>query len=192
MQKPALKYITPEEYLEREVAAEFRSEYYQGEIFALAGGSLNHNQIIGNVYAPLHHNQKHHKCRVAMSDLRLWVEERGLFTYPDIMIICDKPQLYNDRSDTISNPLIIFEVLSESTKNYDRSEKFEFYRSISTFQEYILIDQYKIHIEQFHIGSEGKWVLTEYNDINDVLKLEKIDFQMPLQDIYSRVDFENG
>ena len=188
MQKPAKKYLTPDEYLELEQAAEFKSEYYQGEIFAFAGASINHNRIVGNLYSKLNHALTNKKCEAFMSDMRIWVKSKDLFTYPDVSVVCDKPQFYPDRDDTITNPLIIIEVLSESTKNYDRGEKFEFYRSITTFQEYVLIDQYKIHIEHFYIGVEGKWVLTEYNDIEDMLKLSKIDFQIPIIDVYHRVD----
>ena len=132
---------------------------------------------------------KNKNCRIFTNDMRIWIKAKELFTYPDITIVCDEPEFYTDRDDTITNPLIILEVLSESTKNYDRGEKFEFYRSIPMFQEYILIDQYNIHVEHFSIGVEEKWVLTEYNDINNILKLSKIDFQIPLQDIYNRVDF---
>jgi len=189
MPQPAIKYLTPEEYLALEEAAEFKSEYYQGEIFNMAGASFNHNQIILNVSSHLHQKQKNHKCRVAMNDLRLWVEANDLFTYPDILVICDKPQFYTDRNDTITNPKIIIEVLSESTKNYDRGEKFVFYRSIPTFREYILIDQYSVHIEQFCIGVDGNWVLKEYDDLNAVLKFSQIDFQIPFTDIYSQVKF---
>lgn len=190
MQKLAKKYYTPEEYLELEEAAEYKSEYYQGEIFAMSGASFNHNQIVLNVSTQLHQGQKNHNCRVAMSDLRLWVKEKDLYTYPDIIVICNNPEFYQDRNDTITNPKIIIEILSESTKNYDRGEKFVFYRSISTFQEYILIDQYSIHIEQFSKGAEGKWLLTEYNDINDILKFTKIDFQISLKDVYNLIEFE--
>jgi len=125
-----------------------------------------------------------------MTDLRLWIKDINLYTYPDIMVICNKPEFYPDRNDTITNPKIIVEVLSESTENYDRGKKFLFYRSIPTFQEYILIDQYSTHIEQFNIGSQGKWLLTEYNDINGILKFTKIDFQISLKDVYNLVEFE--
>ena len=190
MPQPATKYVSPEEYLALEEAAEFKSEYYQGEIFNRAGASMNHNQIILNVSSQLHQHQKNHNCRVAMNDLRLWIEANELFTYPDIMVICDKHQFYPDRNDTITNPKRIIEVLSESTENYDRGKKFLFYRSIPTFQEYILVDQYSIHIEHFYIGAEGNWILKEYDNLNDIIKFTKIDFQIPVTDIYSQVEFD--
>ena len=190
MQKPAKKYFTVQEYLELEDAAEYKSEYYKGEIFAMAGGSINHNQIIMNVGTPLNQAHPRHKCRSFATDLKLWIEEIDFFPYPDLMIICDKPQFYPGRTDIILNPLIIFEVLSRSTEAYDRGKKFQFYRSIPSFQEYILIDQYSVHIDQFYIDSTGKWSLRDYNDIKDGLKFSKIDFEIPLEKVYELVDFE--
>lgn len=191
MQKPAKKYFTVQEYLELEEIAESKSEYYKGEIFAMAGASSNHNQIIGNIYSQLHQTINKHNCRVFMSDLRLWIEQRELFTYPDIMIICDKLKFYADRDDTVINPHIIIEAISRSTEAYDRSKKFLFYRSIPTFQEYILINQYSPHIEQFYIGAENQWLFKDYNCISDILKFSKIDFEIPLEKIYYLVDFKS-
>jgi len=112
MQKPAKKYFTVEEYLKLEDSAEYKSEYYKGEIFAMAGGSINHNQIIMNVGTQLNQAHPRHKCRSFATELKLWVKEIDLFAYPDLMIICDKPQFYQARTDIILNPLIIIEVLS--------------------------------------------------------------------------------
>jgi len=190
MPQTATKYVSPEEYLALEEAAEFKSEYYQGEIFNMAGASINHNQIILNVISQLHQHQKNHNYRVVTNDLRLWIEAHALFTYLDIMVICAKPKFYPDRNDTITNPKIIIEVLSESTANYDRGNKFLFYRSIPTFQEYILVDQYSVHIEHFFIGDEGNWILKEYDNLNDIIEFTKIDFQIPITDIYYQVEFD--
>ncbi|MDZ7336626.1 MAG: Uma2 family endonuclease [candidate division KSB1 bacterium] len=181
------KYYSPEEYLALEETAEYKSEYYRGEIFALAGTSVNHNQIIVNTVSKLS-NRLDEKCRAFTTDVRLWIDEKDLFTYPDIMIVCGKIEFYPGRDDTITNPLVIIEVLSESTKNYDRGEKFVFYRAIPSFKEYILIDQYTVHVEHFYIGEQGKWVLTEYDNPDDILKFTKIDFQISLREIYHRVE----
>jgi len=183
------KYYSPEEYLVLEETAEFKSEYYQGEIFAMAGASVNHNQIMLNTVIKLNKDLTD-KCRIFVTDVRLWINKKELFTYPDIMIVYGKIEFYTKHDDTITNPIVIFEVLSESTKNYDRGEKFVSYRMIPSFQEYVLIDQSQIHVEHFYIGEQGKWVLTEYNDLADVLKLTKIDFQISLRDIYHRVEFK--
>jgi len=192
VQKPAKKYFTVQEYLTLEDAAEYRSEYYQGEIFALAGTSLNHNQIAGNIYSYFRQKQAKHGCRITFAELRLWVEKINLFTYPDLMIICDKPKFYLGRDDTVVNPLIIIEILSRSTEAYDRGKKFQFYRSISTFQEYILIDQYSVHVDQFYRNAPDKWSLRDYSDMKDILKFSKIDFEMPLEKIYEFVDFDSA
>ena len=187
MQEPAKKLFSSEEYLALEEAADYKSEYYQGEIFAMAGASINHNQIAGNLYSALNTESV---CRVFMTDTRLWVKKKSLFTYPDIMVVCRELEFFESRNDTITNPVAVLEVLSESTKNYDRGEKFGFYRAIASLQEYILIDQFKYHVEQFHIGSEGKWVLTEYDSERETLKFNNIEIEIPLVNLYRRVDFE--
>lgn len=189
MQKTALKYITPEEYLAMEEAAEIKHEYFQGEIFAMAGASIAHNRIVKNFINRFELGLSGKNCEAFMDNMRLWIEENGLFTYPDLMVICGEAAFYPDRDDTVTNPIVIVEVLSDSTKNYDRGEKFRFYRSIQTLQEYILIDQYSVHVEQYYLEAPNKWVLVEYNQLNDALKFAKIDFEISLQDIYRRVTF---
>ena len=190
MQQTVLKNITPEEYLAMEESAETRSEYYQGEIFNMAGGSSNHNLIVSNIQSPMFLALRKQKCFSYMLDMLLRIKNIDLFTYPDIMVICGKPVFYEERKSVVTNPLLIIEVLSESTRNYDRGDKFEFYRQIPSFQEYVLVDQYKVHVEHFYLAEAGKWILSEYNDVSATLKLEKIDFAIPLQDIYYRVAFE--
>ena len=118
MHKMAEKYLSEEEYLELEEFAEYKSEQYQGEIFGLAGSSINHNQIIMNIGSRLNQAQERHNCRTFASDLRLWIEEIDLFTYPDLMVTCDKPSFYPVRNDTVLNPMIIIEVLLKSTEAY--------------------------------------------------------------------------
>jgi Uma2 family endonuclease len=190
MQEHAKKYLTPEEYLAMEETAEYKSEYYRGEIFAFAGGSANHNQIIINLIAYLAHNMQNRNCRLFTNDMKVWIEEKDLFTYPDVIVVCGKAEFYPDRDDTITNPMVIIEVLSESTENYDRVKKFGFYRSIPTFQEYILVNQYRVHIEHFYLESKGKWIFTDYSNENDILKFNKIDFEISLKDAYDRVEFK--
>ncbi len=190
MHQLAKKYVSVQDYLAQEETAEYKSEYYQGEIFAMAGSSINHNQIITNVISLLNQSHPRHKCRSFATEVKLWIEEIDLFTYPDLMIVCDKPQFYPGRTDIILNPLIIIEVLSKATEAYDRGKKFQFYRSIPSFHEYILIDQYSVHVDQFYLGPHGQWMLRDYNDPKAVLKFEKIDFEIPLEKIYALVDFE--
>jgi len=189
MQQPALKYITPEEYLAMEDTAESKHEYYHGEIFAIAGASQNHNRLTLDLGTDANLALKGSKCEVYMNDMKVWSKAKIFFAYPDLTIVCGKAEFYEDRDDILANPLVIFEVLSKSTKSYDRAEKFDFYRSIPTFQEYILIDQHRIHVEQRYMETRNKWILLEYNQITDVIKLAKVDIQIPLQEIYRRVEF---
>lgn len=192
MQRPALKYITPEEYLAMEEAATYKSEYYRGEIFAMAGASKNHNRINFDLGTSINLALKGTNCEVFANEMKLWIKAENIFTYPDLMIVCGKAEFYEGRDDTLVNPLVIFEILSDSTKVRDRIEKFDFYRSLPSFQEYILIDQYKIHVEQMYLETRNKWILSEYNEITDVLKLAKVNVQIPLQEIYRRVEFKEN
>lgn len=184
------KYYTAEEYLTLEEKAEYRSEYYNGKITAMPINTMNHNTLVGNISAQMHFAFKTKECSIYMLDLRLWVEAKELFTYPDIYVVCGKREYYKNRKDTITNPVLIIEVLSESTEDYDCGKKFEFYQTIPTLREYILIDQYKFHVEQFSLGADGKWKLTKYNEDN-VLHCTSVDFQIPLREIYNKVEFEN-
>ena len=190
MHDPAKKYITPEEYLAMEEKAKHRSEYYQGEIFALAGGSANHNRIVRNLSRNLDQAFTKEKCEAFITEMKVWIEARQLFTYPDVAVVCGEIEFYENRDDAIINPLIIVEVLSDSTKSYDRIEKFQYYRTLPGFQEYILVDQYKIHVEHYYKESKGKWIFTEYYQIDDILHFKKIDFEISLKDIYRRIKFK--
>jgi Uma2 family endonuclease len=185
------KYYTAEEYLALEEKAEYKSEYYQGEIFGMAGATVNHDQIVGNVYAKMNFAFSKNPCKVFTNDIRVWIKSKNLFTYPDTTIVCEKPEFYKNRKDTIANPVLIVEVLSDSTESYDRGEKFMFYQSIPSLREYFMIDQHKIHVEQFSLGSDGKWVLTEHDDANAVLRCTSVKFQIRLREIYNKVEFEN-
>jgi Uma2 family endonuclease len=189
MHQPALKYITPEEYLAMEDAADSKHEYYQGKVFDMAGASQNHTRITLDLGASATFALKNSNCEAYPNDMKVWSKAKNYFTYPDLIIVCGKAEFYEDRDDILTNPLVIFEVLSKSTRNYDRDEKFEFYRSIPSFQEYILIDQWRVHVEQMYLETRNKWVLSEYSQITDVLKLAKVDIEIPLREIYRRVEF---
>ena len=181
------KSISIDEYFEMEEKSDVRHEYYKGEIFAFAGASIHHAKIIGNTYSAL---RKKSKCESYFNDLKVRIEEVDLFTYPDILVICDKPEFYKNRDDTVLNPALIVEVLSESTKNYDRGEKFEFYRTIKSLKDYILVDQSKIHVEHFARNAENKWLLTEYSDIKTFFVITNLNVEISLKEIYERVEFK--
>ncbi len=186
------RYYTREEYLALEEAAEYKSEYRDGEIVPMTGGTTNHNHIIVNLVAHLKFALRGQNYNLFTSDVRLWMPRYKQYTYPDVMVIQGEPAYEGTGTTTVTNPLIITEVLSKSTKNYDQSDKFRFYRSIPEFREYILIDQYSFFVEQFVKNSEGKWVLSEYESPDAVLALANIDFQISFSDIYEMVNFERS
>ncbi|MDJ0687225.1 MAG: Uma2 family endonuclease [Xenococcaceae cyanobacterium MO_188.B32] len=180
---------TPEEYLELEEKSEFRNEYIQGEIKPVTGGTPNHNEIAGNFYTFLKLALRGKSYKVFMSDLRLWIPQYNVYTYPDIMVIKGQPVLQNNRNDTVINPLLIIEVLSKSTKNYDQGDKFDYYRSIPEFTEYILVDQYRYYVKQFAKADDGRWWLSEYQDEDDSLSFASLDDEIKLSDIYREIEF---
>lgn len=190
MQSQTQLYYSPEEYLALETDAGYKSEYHNGQIVPMAGGTPNHNQIAGNLYAALNFALKAQPYRVFIGDMRLWIPQQRLYTYPDIMVVSGQLQLAEGRRDTITNPALIIEVLSESTENYDRGEKFRLYRTISTFQEYILIAQSEMHVEQYSKTATNQWLFSEYDRENAILALTTIQFQISLSDIYDKVEFE--
>lgn len=184
-----VNYYPSEEYLTLEEKAETKHEYRDGEIIEMAGATINHNRISGNIYAYLNFLLRDKESEVFMSDVKIYIPEYNVYTYPDVMIVADKP-IYQEKSNTtILNPLVIIEVLSLSTQDYDRGQKFKYYRSVESLQEYILIDQYEYAIEQFAKNQQQKWVLTEYKNQAEILKLESLSGQISLKDIYQKVDF---
>jgi Uma2 family endonuclease len=183
------RYYTPEEYLELEDKAEYKSEYRDGKIIPMTGGTTNHNKIAGNFYAYLKFALKKKNYDVYIGDVRLWIPRHRQHTYPDVMVIAGKPIYTSANTTTVMNPLLIAEVLSKSTSNYDQSDKFLYYRSIPEFKEYILINQYQHHVMQYVKTDNGKWIFTEYESESDILKLQTVDFEINFQDLYEQVDF---
>jgi Uma2 family endonuclease len=181
---------TKEEYLALEETAEYKSEYRNGEIIPMAGGTTNHNRIAVNVSSHLNFGLKQRNADVFAGDVRLWIPHYNIYTYPDIMVIPEKPIYEGKGATTVTNPLIIIEVLSSSTSNYDKGKKFRYYRSIPSCKEYVLIDQYSHFVEHFSKTEDNKWLLTEYETEDTRLAFNFINFEISLQDIYTRVDFD--
>jgi Uma2 family endonuclease len=175
------------EYLQLEEIADDRHEYHDGEIFTMTGGSVNHNQIIVNLCMTMGFAAKRQGYRLLMSDVKLWIPQVRRFLYPDVMLIQGQPHYFEDRTDTLTNPILIIEVLSESTQNYDRGDKFKYYRSLSSFKEYILVNQFKTHIEQFFKTTEAQWLWCEYSTPDAILTFNTFDFQIRLSDVYDEV-----
>ncbi|MBD0385417.1 MAG: Uma2 family endonuclease [Nostoc sp. C3-bin3] len=190
MQITQKRYYTPEEYLELEEAADYKSEYIDGQIIPMAGGTANHNRISLNLSAALNFAFRQQDYEVFMGDVRLWISQKHTYTYPDVMILAGEPEFFNNRTDIIINPQIIVEVLSKSTKGYDREDKFQAYRTISTFQEYLLIDQTRIHVDQFSKTGKKQWTLREYDEEDEAIALTTVPFEISLQDLYNKVRFE--
>lgn len=178
------------EYFELEINALERHEYINGKIISMAGGTPNHNRIIGNLYAILNFAYKNQPYEVFFADQRLWIPERRVVTYPDVIVVSGELQLQEGRKDTIINPLMITEVLSSSTRSYDKDEKFAAYRTIPNFQEYVLIDQYSYHIERYYKTSQKNWVFSEYKNLADIIDLNCCSLQISLADIYNKVNFD--
>ena len=190
MAEPNLKRMTIDEYLEFEEHADVKHEFIDGEMFLMAGGSINHNQIAVNTIINLGNKLKDKPCRVLNSDMRLHIDMFDLFTYPDVMVICGKPELYADRNDTVTNPVLIVEVLSPSTRNYDRSSKFTYYRSIPTLKEYVMIDQNKYHVEYYRKLKTGEWLLSDHDSIESAFTLQSLEIELSLKDLYQQVEWE--
>ncbi|MBW4664935.1 MAG: Uma2 family endonuclease [Chroococcus sp. CMT-3BRIN-NPC107] len=190
MQVVTKQSYTPAEYLELEEKAEYKSEYINGQIFPMAGGSTNHNTIALNLSSELNFAFKQQDYKVFIGDVRLWIPDKQIYTYPDVMVIEGNPTYYNNRTDTITNPLIIAEVLSKSTQGYDRQAKFADYRTIPSFQEYLLIDQTRIYAEHFAKTGEKRWELQVYNAEDEVISLSSVSWQISLKDLYNKVNFK--
>jgi Uma2 family endonuclease len=186
------KIYTPKEYLEFEINSEERHEFINGEIVLMTGGTPNHNQIALNLSGALNFALKRQPYRVFVTDQRLWIPRKRIYTYPDVMVVQGELQLQEGRQDTITNPLIIAEVLSKSTRSHDKDAKFAAYRTIPSFHEYLLIDQYTMHIEHYFKNDRKRWTFYEYDDANDIVNLNSFSFQITLEEIYDKVEFESA
>jgi Uma2 family endonuclease len=181
-------FLTPEEYLEIERAAERKSEYFGGEMFAMAGATRRHLLIVTNLVIGLGQSLRDRPCEVYSTDMRHRVTPSGLYTYPDVMVACNKPQFADNRQDTLLNPVVIIEVLSESTRDYDRGRKFQHYRTLPSLKEYLTIAQDEPHVEHWLRHGDG-WHLKEFSDPGQAARLDSISCTLTLTEIYNKVDW---
>ena len=184
---PKYNYVSPEEYLEMERASKEKHEYYNGEVFAMAGASTEHNDIAFNInrlLAPPIHNKG---CKLYGSDFRVHIPENTLYTYPDFTIVCGKTETMDAHKDNLLNPNVIIEIVSKSTRSYDRGTKFHLYRSIKQLKEYVLIDSSEIRIEVFVRNPDNSWILTEFNKLTDTFPISNIGIALNLSDVYESV-----
>ena len=195
VREPAFAYRhkkwTIEEYLQLENDATEKHEYYQGEIFGMSGAKLPHNIITRNTYSILIQKLKGKSCQPFGSDFRVHIPSNTLFTYPDISVFCGDIETLNDDEFNALNPSVLIEVLSPSTRTYDRGDKFKLYRDIASLKEYVLIDSESVLIEVFSINAEGAWQLKEYKSLNETLVLKSIDVNLPLTEIYGGTKLVN-
>lgn len=181
--------MTPEEYLDFEANSEIRHEYFNGEIFAMVGAKKNHNRINTNISRVLGNQLFDRPCDVFSSDMRVKIEKIEKYTYPDITVACDKVEFLEDELDSLLNPVVIIEILSDSTESYDRGLKFTHYRLIESLQEYILVSQYRCQVEKFQRDKDGIWLYSSMDNMEHSVIIESIQCEVSLSDIYHRVEF---
>ncbi len=192
MMQTTERIYTAEEYLELDVNSAERHEFVDGDIRLITGGTPDHNVIAGNLLVVLKLALRGKPYSTFVTDQRLWIPACNLYTYPDVMVIPQPLELQTGRTDTVTNPCLIAEVLSNSTKDYDRGDKFLAYRTVPTFQEYLLVDQYSIHVEHHVKTSPNQWLLSEYSSPDITLTLNSVDCEFRIADLYEGIDLLNS
>lgn len=188
---PKKQYISEEDYLKMEEVSPVKHEYFDGEIFQMAGASDEHNTISMNIAGELHQQLKKRPCKVYHNDMRLYIETEGIYTYPDVMVVCGKPEVKKYKSlDNILNPILIVEVLSPTTADYDKGAKFEQYRTIESFKEYLLVSQDAKQITRYTKQTNGSWLLMDFIGDKTEIELFSIECTLTMDDIYDKVEFE--
>ena len=181
-------FLTPEQYLAIEREAEYKSEYFQGEMLAMSISDWVHNQLVVNLVAGFHNQLRSRPCNVYPSQMRVLVRATGLYTYPDVVVVCGERRFVDERRDILLNPSLLVEVLSPSTEAFDRGRKFEHYQSIESLGEYLLVASDRAHIDQYTRRPDGRWLLTSADRLEDSLDLESIGCRLALADLYEKVD----
>lgn len=185
-------YISPEEYLAMERRASTKSDYYAGAIFAMAGASQAQSLIAINLAVLVASQLRNGPCKVYNSDLRVKISATGLYTYPDISVICGTPRFDDKNKDTLLNPAVLFEILSKSTESYDRGDKFQHYRTLDSLTDYVLVSQDKPLLEHFARQPEDKWLLSTYSGLDAVATITSIACDLAMADVYDKVDFPDA
>ena len=184
--------VSPGEYLERERRADHKSEYYAGEVFAMSGGSRRHSLIATNLASELRTALKGTGCLVFNSDLRVYVAASGLYTYPDVSVVCGDERYVDEEEDTLTTPVVIVEVLSPATETYDRGQKFTFYRGLASLREYVLVAQERRSVEVFRRNDAGRWELYEPDPEHGTVELASVGCVLRLDEVYANVRFDGG
>lgn len=187
MSRQPKTYITPDEYLAFEREAEYKNEYFDGEIFAMVGASRKHNLITINIASSLHTQLRKRPCEVYSSDMRIRIPNASIYTYADLTVACGEPKFEDAQVDTLLNPDLIVEVLSKSTASYDRRQKFAFHRTIESLTDYILVSQDSFHVEHYVKQADDRWLLADFRSLEDVLQLDSVQCSLALGEIYDKV-----
>jgi Uma2 family endonuclease len=188
MSSSSKTFLTEEEYLAIERQAEFRSEYLAGETFAMVGASRRHNRIVTNLVVALDNQLRARPCNVYSNDMRMKVQSTGLFTYPDVVVTCGEEEFADGEHDTLLNPLVVIEVLSDSTEAYDRGKKFENYQSIESLKEDLLVSQHSLRVEHYTRQSGRNWIYREAHEAEETIVIQSIECELSLEDIYLKVE----
>lgn len=183
--------LTEAEYFAIEETAEFKSEFYNGEMFAMAGGSRPHDEIGCSLQRHVGNQLSGGRCREYSQNMRIKAGDSGLYTYPDLAIVCGEPQFEEDKTATLLNPTVLFEILSPSTESYDRTAKFLLYRHIESLQQYVLIAQDAPIVEVRTRNADETWTSAWYESLDDICRIDSAGIALPLSAIYERVTFEN-
>lgn len=181
-----INYLTPEEYLAVERQAEYKSEYVDGVMYAMAGGSPEHNLIASNLLGELYFKLKNSACRVFNSDMKMRTPSSRKYHYPDVTVVCEKPEYADDEKDVLLNPLLIVEVLSKSTQGYDKERKFLYYQEIDSFSEYLLAAQDQPVVQHYVRQPDGSWIYKKIEGLWQSVELATINYQLKLKDIYAK------
>ena len=189
MSRPAEQFITAADYLALERQADAKSEYLNGSIYAMSGASRSHNRITVNLTAALHAQLKRKPCEPFTGDLRVKVSSTGLYTYPDVVVVCGEPRFEDQHVDTLLNPTVIIEVLSDSTEAYDRGEKFAHYRALESLTDYLLVAQDQPRIEHFRRQPDGQWLYSAADGLDSQVTIANIGCVLQLAEVYERVAF---
>jgi len=192
MSQQVKPYISPEEYLRLERQSEHKSEYVNGEIFAMTGASRKHNLVAGNVFREISQQLKSRQCEAYVGDMRVKVSATGLYTYPDVVVVCGEPEFEDKYVDTLLNPTLLVEVLSPSTERYDRIAKSSYYRTLDSLAEHLLVAQDEVRLEQYVKQPNGQWLLLECNSLDNVVELPSIGCSLTLGDVYDKVTLDQA
>ena len=190
MSSQAKTRLTSEEYLTIERQAPYKSEYFNGEMFAMAGASRRHNLIVLNIGAELRTQLQQRPCEVYTNDMRVKISRTGLYTYPDVVVVCDEPRFEDAEIDTLVNPLVLVEVLSQTTADYDRGEKFEQYRTLPSLQTYLLVAQERCHVVHYRRQQDNTWLLAETSDMQERIHLHSLGCDLLLSEVYAKVKLD--